>query len=560
MMPSVVWLLLVAALGSGGGWQVGGLPQPPARDPRAPLTVGTGLISGRVVTADTGVAARRAIVTLLGVARNRSTIADDEGKFVFSELPAGRYTVSATPGPHRLAYRGASYGAPRQGGAGRPIQLADGQRVDNLTIALPRSGLITGRVLDLSGEPLARVQIRALMFRLGNEPFATASSTTDDLGQFRLPGLAPGDYIVMAEALPMGVPADLEGEPVGFAPTYAPGTAARHEAYRIRVGEGTEANADIRLIETRVFRISGTAQLSTGEPIERPSVQLLRADAGAGGFSIGAAAAPGGRFVFRSVPPGQYNLVARYSKPRSASQPPGPPHEELVIQPIDVTTADVEVVLVLRTPETVTGRIRFEPEAPPDVRVNMQAQTVGPRPLIPQPKAEAQGDRFTVSDIFGPFLLRGNAAGGPGNWIIKAVLLDGQDVTDVPIAYSSAYNSRVQIVFTLAAASLEGIVTDENGEPTRNATVILFGEDESSWIPWSSRTRLTGIGSDEGKFSMRNLREGRYYAVAIPPLMMVNPQMMDREVLESLRKVAIAVTLTPGETRTVDLRVVPFER
>src|SRR6185436_12529297 len=105
--------------------------QPPrdTRDAKAALAaapVGTGSISGNVIVAGVGVAARRARVTLNATqgGGSRTTTTDDNGRFVFSGLLAGRYSLSASKPGHI----GVSYGQTKPGRPGTPIQLADGQQ------------------------------------------------------------------------------------------------------------------------------------------------------------------------------------------------------------------------------------------------------------------------------------------------------------------------------------------------------------------------------------------------------------------------------------------------
>src|SRR4030095_15293206 len=72
------------------------LPGMPSLGPRTPQT-GTGRNRRRIVAAQTGVPLRRAQVTLgVPAAPGRSTITDNEGRFEFAQLPAGRYAIVAT--------------------------------------------------------------------------------------------------------------------------------------------------------------------------------------------------------------------------------------------------------------------------------------------------------------------------------------------------------------------------------------------------------------------------------------------------------------------------------
>jgi hypothetical protein len=450
--------------------------------------------------------------------------------------------------------------------------LAEGQAIDSLDIALPRGGVITGRVVDPYGEPAARVDVRPLLIRLGGEPTQTGpGATTDDLGQFRLFGLTPGTYIVRAD-LRMGMfspgPYEVEGEPVGFSTTFAPGTPSRSDAARIRVVAGGEASVDIRLLESRMFKITGAVLNSNGEPATAVDVSLIHNDGGSSS-SYGTSIGPNGTFTFRNVPPGTYEISARLQPPRlmGPGQPPsGPPTIlEMGSARVDVSTVDVENVMVAMRPgEAVSGQIVFEDAPPPEFKANLSLQPTERRlSMGMMSPVTVTGTTFQARGLFGSYVIRGGLTGGGGQWTLKAVLLNGKDVTDVPVAFSSAHSGHLQVVFTTRSSSLEGTITDDAGNPTRDAHVLIFGTDEDSWVPFSSRTRNGGSPrQDDGKFTVRGLRDGRYYVVALPPgLVMIGGfQPPDHDLMESLKKVATEVVLNPGETRTVDLRVIRFEQ
>ncbi len=85
------------------------------------------------------------------------------------------------------------------------VDVAAGE-VKRVDFALPRGAVISGRVTDDTGEPLPGVNVTALRFHYtsngvrlfpGNAmPF---SGRTDDRGDFRLPGLSPGTYVIAAD-------------------------------------------------------------------------------------------------------------------------------------------------------------------------------------------------------------------------------------------------------------------------------------------------------------------------------------------------------------------------
>src|SRR5688572_580488 len=131
------------------------LPGPPSRDPRMTAT-GTSTIRGRVTAADTGQPLRRVRVRLDGgsdfeLQEPRSTTTDDEGRYELARLTAGRYQLSASKG----GYVSVQYGQRRPFESGRPVDLQDGQVLDKVDVSLPRGGVVTGRVVDEAGEPVA---------------------------------------------------------------------------------------------------------------------------------------------------------------------------------------------------------------------------------------------------------------------------------------------------------------------------------------------------------------------------------------------------------------------
>ncbi len=186
--------------GQGGGRGGGGAArgtQAPARD-RAPA-VGTGRISGTVMLGGAGTPVRRARVNLTGgdLRGSRSAVTDDQGGFVFEALPPGRFSLAVS----KPGYVNMTYGAKRPGRPGTPIQLAEGQRMEKITIEIPRGGVLTGVVVDEHGEPSPGTTVRALRFQMqtGEKTLQQAGQDqTDDRGVYRIFQLQPGEYMVSA--------------------------------------------------------------------------------------------------------------------------------------------------------------------------------------------------------------------------------------------------------------------------------------------------------------------------------------------------------------------------
>src|SRR5438093_8164247 len=173
------------------------MPMPP-RD--ASQKTGTARIRGRVVAADTGLPLRKAQVRVFSpeLRENRMASTDAEGKYELKDLPAGRYQVSVTKG----SYVSLSYGQSRPFEAGKPLEVPDAQIIEKVDFALPRGGIIAGKVVDEFGEPIADVRVMPMRYQYvqGRRRLNSAGrmATTNDIGEYRIFGLAPGQYFLSA--------------------------------------------------------------------------------------------------------------------------------------------------------------------------------------------------------------------------------------------------------------------------------------------------------------------------------------------------------------------------
>ena len=119
------------------------------------------------------------------IRENRVATTDDDGRYEFKEVKAGRYTINATKG----SYISLSYGQTRPLEAGTPLEIKDGQTVERVDFSLPRGAVITGRIFDEFGEPLSDVIVAPMRYQFvqgkrtlvaarprGRPPTTTASS------------------------------------------------------------------------------------------------------------------------------------------------------------------------------------------------------------------------------------------------------------------------------------------------------------------------------------------------------------------------------------------------
>ncbi len=335
------------------------VPPPPPRDARPAsqqaAVIGTAVIAGTVTMAGSTQPARKVRVSLTGgeLRSGRSATTDDSGRFSFTALPPGRYNLSA----NRPGFVSVTYGQPRPGRAGTPIQLADGQKF-TANLQLPRGSVITGTVVDENGEPSPQTPVRVMRVVTQNGRRTLQGSnnaTTDDRGIYRIFGLLPGDYVVCATprnnnigdfdrmrvelqalqqnveavsrvtedearvvreritALQGSMPESDEGVPPGYAPVCYPGTLSPSVSAAVTLAVSEERPAiDIQLQLAPLARVEGTVMNSTGAQLREINVSLADAQqAGLSVTNIGARTESDGRFQLPNVPPGQYRLSAR---------------------------------------------------------------------------------------------------------------------------------------------------------------------------------------------------------------------------------------------------------
>lgn len=542
------------------------MPQRPLRPGEAPPT-GSAVIKGFVIAAGAGTPVRRAQVRVTSMeARGGGvTSTDDEGRFEIRDLPAGRYSVMA----QKSGFVTGQFGQRRPGEPGMPIDLADGQTAEKVTLALSRGGVISGRIVDDGGDPVAGAMVAAMRFQFvsGTRRLVSGgggeggTDRTDDQGSFRLYGLPPGDYYVSASYRGMGmVMAEINNtESEGFAPTYYPGTPNLGEAARIPIKAGQEmSGANFAMIVARMARIRGRALNSSGEPAPRAMLMLTSADpAMATAFSMSmnnAMIGADGSFQFANVPPGRYHINLR---------PMGMPGatDEFAVVPITVGNDDIDNVIITTSVGAVArGVVVTDDGSSPPFRPNQVQLFAQPAELTMNmigggPTRVADDYTFEITSLFDRRIVRGSVGGGAAaGWYLKAVLFEGDDITDRGMEFTPGRTYEgLQVVFTRKATAVSGLVTDDRNRPLLDATVVVFPANSELWT-FQSRYIRTARPDTNGRYNVRNLPpSGDYLVIAVQDLQ--SGQANDPDFLARARDEAVPLSLGEGETKTLDVRL-----
>ena len=145
-------------------------------------------------------------------------------------------------------------------------------------------------------------------------------------------------------------------------------------------------------------------------------------------------------------------------------------------------------------------------------------------------------------------------SGLSSGWALKAVVLNGADITDVPTVFTKQHDGQLQVVLSSRLSTLEGEVRDETGKTADDAMVYVFSEDRKSWSLASPRTVYSDVRPD-GRFRVSGLTGGQYFAIAVAREGLRLPQFPGAAFFELLSREATPFVIGDDERRPLDLRL-----
>ena len=478
-----------------------------------------------------------------------SAITDSDGHFQMEGVQPGEYRV--------ILVRSGFLAATRRSRlySSTLLSLAAGQSLQGLLFRMRPAGVIKGKIVDEDGDAVPGASVMAISAS-GHDAESNLSATTNDLGEYRIPGLPDGKFAVLAQ--PQGEViemSDKSGAKKVYAPTYYPGTLDRSQATSVEIHSGEEATANFNLSSSRTFTVKGRVfglNTQSAPTSQRQNVRigalgiaaitLERADgqdSQLGGGSIEA----DGTFQIEGVLPGSYS--ARISSDRG--------NRLRVSPPIEVRDADVEgLQLTTETAAQVRGRFRMDDGIKLDWRrLHIAIELDDPRESDGRMGARVQADgSFSFENVQpGTYhVVVTSSSAAFRDYIVKEVNVAGKEVGDSGFSVGSGA-AFLDVVGSAKGSTIEGSAVDDDGKPIPDVQIVC--------IPDAARRKRHEIyqqvqTDQRGYFSLRGLNPGEYQVFALDE--QAN-DITDPDFVSAHEGQGETVKIEPGERKAIVLKL-----
>jgi hypothetical protein len=511
----------------------------------APQMPTSSTIQGTVVRGETNQPLLGLVVGLWPTSRTIKT--DQFGRFEFRNVVAGEYTLVVVKDRMKSSL---------------PVSITAIPHTERVTVLLKSPPAISGTVFDPFGErqAAARVQAYRTVYRPNGAGLRQMMSVmTDNLGEFRLFFLQPGEYYVSASvserdqrlgSVGLRLTPNLSKADEGFPTLFLGDSYTASRAQKVNLGETDQVSMNFYLKAGPRFSVSGrlAGDSATGDACGQvailPEGGILEPDKD---FSANVC----GPFRVTGLSPGNYVAYAQGVGLSSDARPFS----------ISNQSVDRFVIPMSRT-TTVSGRVTWDDAPAAGARVIL-ARSSGEITQRLEGKAQGNGT-FTIQNV-GPGFFDVYVDPLPEKAFVRSIQYAGSDGLRGPIPFQFGFRTMLDIRLSSQGGSAEGVAVDAVGRPVPAAEVVLVPETYRN-----REDRYLRISADPaGNFEMTGIPPGRYILFAFEDIepgayyaFNYSPGLLDRYIargqrveftegsrLSTLKAIAIPASETRGGLR-----------
>jgi protocatechuate 3,4-dioxygenase beta subunit len=435
--------------------------------------------------------------------------------------------------------------------------------VQNVKIELRPTATISGRATDENDEPVAGATAEVLRFEEVNgsglqmlAPILPVQFTpgvpavqTDDQGEFRIPGLDPGEYYLRI------LPSRDDPGRARYPATYFPNATDPSEAAKIVATTGEISHIEVHLAATGV-RVTGKFVL--GATVDTPRAVLLIPQ-----NPRVLVASPlgvtnnlhGENFEMTGVVPGSYYLYSILGTDPSTGL-------QWMRTPVNIGTDDVESLrIVPASGGYIKGQVTFAPHATGREIVNLSSLVLGFRfgeitpmrlagSLSTQVRRDGQFELPHVSE--GRLYVRD--AHPIEGWFVSGLRFNGEDVMGSGFSVPPSTENTLEVEISNAGGAVTGIIKDRDDRPVSGGRYVLLPDPALRTNP---ALITTGVADGKGEFKIEAILPGEYTVIAFPDEDRFTPIFMRNvSVVEKYEPFGERVHIEEGSTQ-VNVHIIP---
>lgn len=465
-------------------------------------------IEGNVVSATNGQVLPRATVYLRNSQKRddiTSSRADDHGHFIFQNIDEGKYEITAE--------RQGFYYEFRRGPLRSPVEVKDGDHLKDVIVRLMPFAAITGRIVDEHEDPIEHVQVRLLatQYFRGHATLNNIGTTqTDDRGEYRLAGVRPGNYYLVAEydaqrnrRNTFGPTVKSQQPETTYPPLFYPFTTDLRQAQRLAVAAGSETFVKFAFFSVPSVSMEGVVVNGmTGEPVKQPQVAVYWGDM-MGGVTRMVDVKADGTFKVEGIGPGPFTIVASATEGETNYSS---------VETIEVGSNGVKNLSIPVMPDfEIAGQIHLD---------NADTERAMSRVSVEFAHLEKANHIFRVAADKPTYQFSSKLHPGdhykitipnlPDDYYLKQVLVSGHEAANADVSVFGPH-TEIDLLVSPSGGHIDGMALDNNHEPVSS---YVFLAPDIERVP-SEVLRFTRADS-KGKFSFRGVAPGSYrlYALA----------------------------------------------